>query len=70
MRRAWLVLAALLCAHAARPDDGGTRAPLSEEDQELVEELALVEQLDLVTNLDLFEEDEDEAAKEPPKGKP
>jgi hypothetical protein len=70
MMRAWLVIAAVLCAPAARADDGGTRVPLSEEDAELVKELALVEKLDLVTNLDLFEEDKDEAAKDPPKGQP
>jgi hypothetical protein len=67
--RAWLLIAALLCAVAAGIHDGGAPAPLSDEDAELVKELALVEKLDLVKNLDLFEEDKDER-KAPPKGQP
>jgi hypothetical protein len=67
--RAWLLIAALLCALAASVHDGGVPAPLSEEDAELVKELALVEKLDLVKNLELFEEDKDEP-KDPPKGQP
>lgn len=34
--------------------------PLSEEDAELVKELALLEQMDLVRNLELFEPDKDQ----------
>ena len=69
MRTAW-VMAALLCASAARGQDGGApqaskeraeearKPPLSREDAELVKDLALLERLELLRNLELFEEPE------------
>ena len=67
------VLAALACAGAAQAQDRPRPVspkpptqvapqpvppkPLSQEDAELVKELALLEQLDLVKNLELFQPD-------------
>ena len=50
-----------------QPDGGAATVPLSNEDAELVKELALLEKLELVRNLDLFESDQDagEAARQP-----
>jgi hypothetical protein len=90
--RSWIctLLAALVCAGAARAQDRRTEppppqqqrqpsppppqqqkepAPLSQEDAELVKQLALLEQMDLVKNLELFQPDkEDEKA--PPQLQP
>jgi len=68
MRTAWW-MAALLCASAARAQDGGAapapterqesaKNPLSKEDAELVKDLAVLERLELLRNLELFEEPE------------
>jgi hypothetical protein len=67
------VLAALLCAAAARAQDPAPppREPphfarqeeLTPEDRELVKDLALLEQLELVKNLELFEPEKDDAGK-------
>jgi hypothetical protein len=67
MRIAW-VMAGLLCAAQARAQDRRPPAPeqqkqaekpppLSEQDAELVKELALLERLELLRNLELFEPD-------------
>lgn len=76
MRRlASAVLAALALAGAAQAQDRAQPPPplprvtppppLSQEDAELVKELALLEQMELVKNLELFQPDPDAAAKEP-----
>ena len=46
------------------------KAPLSEEDREVVKELALLEQMELVKNLELFEAEKDEPKPEPPQRQP
>ena len=61
-------MAALLCASAARAQDGGAapapqerqeaKGPLSKEDAELVKDLAVLERLELLRNLELFEDPE------------
>ena len=62
--RAPLLLAAALCAlpRAARADEtrrvpqsAQQTKPLSDEDAEIVRQLALLEQVELLRNLDLFE---------------
>ena len=67
--RAPLLLAAALCAlprlasadETPRPPQTEQQAqPLSDEDAEIVRQLALLEQVDLVRNLDLFEPQPDE----------
>ncbi|MCA1826607.1 MAG: hypothetical protein LC689_06665 [Myxococcales bacterium] len=72
-----LLIAALLAQSpqpAPPPDATQARAdrekPLSQEDRELVKELALLEQMELVKNLDLFEADKDEKRPEPPQRQP
>ncbi len=45
------------------------RRPLSQEDAELVKELALLEQMDLVKNLELFQSDKEDE-KEPQQLQP
>jgi hypothetical protein len=73
-----LIIAALLCAASARAQDAGTQkareelARLSQEDQEVVKELALLERMELVRNLELFEADKekDAEAKPPPERQP
>jgi hypothetical protein len=81
--RPWIckVLAALVCAGAARAQDRRTEPPpppqqrqpapppLSQEDAELVKELALLEQMDLVKNLELFQPDKEDE-KEPQQLQP
>jgi len=74
-------LAALVCAGAARAQDRRTEPPpppqqrqpapppLSQEDAELVKELALLEQMDLVKNLELFQPDKEDE-KEPQQLQP
>ena len=39
-----------------QPDGGAATVPLSNEDAELVKELALIERFELLRNLELFEE--------------
>jgi hypothetical protein len=79
------LLAALVCAGAAGAQDRRTappppqqrqpapppqkRPPLSQEDAELVKQLALLEQMDLVKNLELFQPDKEDE-KEPPQLQP
>jgi len=46
-----------------QPDGGAATVPLSNEDAELVKELAVVERLELLRNLELFEEQKE--AKKP-----
>jgi len=70
--RAPLLLAAALCAlprlasadETPRPPQAEQQAqqakPLSDEDAEIVRQLALLEQVDLVRNLDLFEPQPDD----------
>jgi len=69
--RAPLLLAAALCALPRLASADETRRPqteqqsqqakpLSDEDAEIVRQLALLEQVDLVRNLDLFEPQPDE----------
>lgn len=72
------VLLAALIAQAPQPPPrppGPARAekekPLSQEDRELVKELALLEQMELVKNLELFEgEKSSEKPPEPPQRQP
>jgi hypothetical protein len=65
MAALWLI-AALLAQPAPQPAPppqqakAETRPPLSEEDRELVKELALLEQMELVRNLELFEAEKDD----------
>jgi hypothetical protein len=71
--RALLLLAAALCAlpwtasadetRRAPPDQQQAQQgkPLSDEDAEIVRQLALLEQVDLLRNLDLFEPKSDDA---------
>jgi hypothetical protein len=71
-----LLIAALLAQspQPAPPPPGRARVeqgkPLSEEDRELVKELALLEQMELVKNLELFEADKDQKPPEPPQRQP
>jgi hypothetical protein len=46
-----------------QPDGGAATVPLSNEDAELVKELAVIERLELLRNLELFEEQKE--AKKP-----
>ena len=46
-----------------QPDGGAATVPLSNEDAELVKELALIERFELLRNLELFEEQKE--AKKP-----
>ena len=71
----WLIAA--LIAQAPQPSPPpqlqqakAEKAPLSEEDRELVKELALLEQMELVKNLELFEAEKDEPKAEPPQRQP
>ena len=41
-----------------QPDGGAATVPLSNEDAELVKELAVIERFELLRNLELFEEQE------------
>jgi len=78
--RAGFLLVAILCGAAARADDRDAGPPpadaqkkLSEQDAELVKDMALLERLDLLRNLDLFEEERDagqskQAQPQPPPG--
>ena len=72
------VLGALAFASAARAQDQSpppsppqaqtqtqVTPPLSQEDKELVKELALLEQLELVKNLELFQPEPDAGKREP-----
>jgi hypothetical protein len=80
--RAPLLLAAALCAlpRAGRPDETHrappqsaqqAKPPLSDEDAEIVRQLALLEQVELLRNLDLFEPPPPEAqAKQQPDAGP
>ena len=74
MRARLAVIAAVLCAAAARADDprpppvpvpvqAKQPPPLSREDEEMLKELALLERLDLVKNLELFEQDKEADSK-------
>ena len=72
VRVAWFVAIVLAAATAQersqpavkqRPDGGAAAVPLSNEDAELVKELALLERLELLRNLELFEEQKE--AKKP-----
>ena len=68
MRASWL-MAGLLCGAAVRAQErapsprpperreAAQRPPLSDEDAELVKDLALLERLELLRNLELFEQD-------------
>jgi hypothetical protein len=42
-----------------QPDGGATTVPLSNEDAELVKELAVIERLELLRNLELFEQEKE-----------
>jgi hypothetical protein len=53
----------------APPPQQKQQAPLSQEDAELVKELALLEEMDLVKNLELFQPDKEDE-KEPPQLQP
>lgn len=73
------VLLAALIAQAPQPPPsppppGQARVekekPLSQEDRELVKELALLEQMELVKNLELFEGEKDEKPPEVPQRQP
>ncbi len=73
-----MAISALLCAAAARAQDGGgqsqpqpahAQAPLSKEDAELVKQLALLERLELVKDLELFEEKGDTLSGDRPDDK-
>ena len=74
-----LFLLAALIAQAPPPPSPPTdrqqaraerEKPLSQEDRELVKELALLEQMELVKNLELFEGEKDEKQPEPPQRQP
>lgn len=52
-------------AEPAPPPQSAQPAPLSQEDAELVKELALLEQLELVRNLELFQPGPDAAPRGP-----
>lgn len=56
LRRA-LLLATVLCVLAPRGQAGGAQPapPLSDEDADVVKQLALLEEVELLRNLDLFE---------------
>ena len=70
----WLIAA--LIAQAPQPSPPqpqqakAEKPPLSEEDRELVKELALLEQMELVKNLELFEAEKDQPKPEPPQRQP
>jgi hypothetical protein len=53
----------------APPQQQKQPAPLSQEDAELVKELALLEQMDLIRNLELFQPDKEDE-KGPPQLQP
>jgi len=42
-----------------QPDGGAATVPLSNEDAELVKELAVIERFELLRNLELFEQEKD-----------
>ena len=73
MRVVWSIAIVLAAAAAQersqppevrqQPDGGAATVPLSNEDAELVKELAVVERLELLRNLELFEEQKE--AKKP-----
>ena len=66
MRVVWSIAIVLAAAAAQersqppevrqQPDGGAGTVPLSNEDAELVKELAVIERLELLRNLELFEE--------------
>ena len=66
MRVVWSIAIVLAAAAAQersqapevrqQPDGGAATVPLSNEDAELVKELAVIERLELLRNLELFEE--------------
>ena len=73
MRVVWAIAIVLAAAAAQersqppevrqQPDGGAATVPLSNEDAELVKELAVIERLELLRNLELFEEQKE--AKKP-----
>ena len=73
MRVVWSIAIVLAAAAAQersqppelrqQPDGGAATVPLSNEDAELVKELAVIERLELLRNLELFEEQKE--AKKP-----
>ena len=73
MRVVWSIAIVLAAAAAQersqppevrqQPDGGAATVPLSNEDAELVKELALIERFELLRNLELFEEQKE--AKKP-----
>jgi hypothetical protein len=75
VRLVWFIAVVLAAAAAQersqlprpseQPDGGAATVPLSNEDAELVKELAVVERLELLRNLELFEEQKE--AKKPPE---
>jgi hypothetical protein len=70
VRMVWFVAIVLAAATAQersqppgvkqRPDGGAAAVPLSNEDAELVKELAVIERLELLRNLELFEREKEE----------
>ena len=69
MRVVWSIAIVLAAAAAQersqppevrqQPDGGAATVPLSNEDAELVKELAVVERLELLRNLELFEQEKE-----------
>ena len=71
----WLIAALIAQAPQPAPPPQPQQAraekpPLSQEDRELVKELALLEQMELVKNLELFEAEKAEPKPEPPQRQP
>ena len=71
----WLLAALIAQAPQPAPPPPATKQvreakPLSDEDRELVKELALPEQMELVKNLELFEGDKDDKPPEAAQRQP